>query len=261
MWGLLSDEAAENLRHGYSEALNPHVEYGLSILRSWTDGEWKYIHAPRRELYHLAADPGETRDLSSTEPERLAAMEAGLRQLISDAPDPPKASEMSVTLNNDDLKAIESLGYVASSTIADDTIAEIERFEPTGGDPKDYVRLFHATVQKLSIYQAQKQHEKSEALLRELIEMVPDASRLHVHLATTLGAMGRVDEAKEAFATAVKLAPEDVSVRWRFGSYLRLHGEPRRALEELETVIATIRGLPAGVLRCGPCASRAGRAA
>ncbi len=53
-------------RTTYAESLTPLIHYQWSDLRVLRDGPWKYILAPRPELYDLAADPGETRDLSTS---------------------------------------------------------------------------------------------------------------------------------------------------------------------------------------------------
>ncbi len=47
----------------YSEAVYPRYHYGWSDLRALRVGDLKYIAAPRPELYNLAADPNEARNL------------------------------------------------------------------------------------------------------------------------------------------------------------------------------------------------------
>ena len=44
----------------FAESLVPLVHYGWSDLRTVRDGRWKYILAPRPELYDLERDPAET---------------------------------------------------------------------------------------------------------------------------------------------------------------------------------------------------------
>ena len=52
----------------YSETWLPATAYGWSPLRAWSDGRWRYVDAPRPELYDLVADPGETRIARSRTP-------------------------------------------------------------------------------------------------------------------------------------------------------------------------------------------------
>src|SRR6185503_11742210 len=48
----------------YAESLVPLIHYGWSDLRALRDGRWKYIQAPRPELYDLDGDPGELQNLA-----------------------------------------------------------------------------------------------------------------------------------------------------------------------------------------------------
>ncbi len=60
----------------------PHFLGGRSS-GAMREGDWKLIEffdRPQVELYNLATDPGESRDLSASEPERLAAMRDMLSQ-------------------------------------------------------------------------------------------------------------------------------------------------------------------------------------
>ena len=67
----------------YAESLLPLLHYGWSDLRALRDGRWKYIQAPRPELYDLEADPGETRDLAAEMPARAEALRNGLAAHLS----------------------------------------------------------------------------------------------------------------------------------------------------------------------------------
>ncbi len=66
----------------------------FSALRS---GDWKVIHwyeGDRWELYNLAADPGERRDLAASEPERLRELRARLETwLLETGAQPPAPNE------------------------------------------------------------------------------------------------------------------------------------------------------------------------
>ena len=46
----------------YAESFAPLLDFGWSPLRALRDGQWKYIAAPRPELYDIVSDPGETRE-------------------------------------------------------------------------------------------------------------------------------------------------------------------------------------------------------
>lgn len=69
----------------YAETYAPLSDYGWSPLRALRRGDWKYIEAPRPELYDLKSDPGETRNLVDDQPARAAELARAL-EAIAPAP-------------------------------------------------------------------------------------------------------------------------------------------------------------------------------
>ena len=72
----------------YSEAFLPLLLFGWSELRALRADGYKYIAAPRPELYDLRADPGETENLLTAEPRLAATMRANLEELVAGDDDP-----------------------------------------------------------------------------------------------------------------------------------------------------------------------------
>ncbi len=74
-------------------------------------GGWKLVVAEeegRRELYDLAADPGETVDLSAREPERAARLARRLADLLAER---ARGGDAEDTVDEDGLRRLEALGY------------------------------------------------------------------------------------------------------------------------------------------------------
>jgi arylsulfatase A-like enzyme/Flp pilus assembly protein TadD len=234
---LLAGRQADLNLAGYGESFDAHVEYGLSPLRSLSAGAWKYVLAPKPELYQLTADPDEIHNLLTEQPKLAEKMREQLRQLLADAPPPPAQEDSTVTPHASETEILESLGYVGGASIADDGLSELDRFEPSGGDPKDHARHFQMMVRDLPKLQARNDQAGAERLLRELAEAMPQASRLRVHLAAALNAQGRADEAAAAFEQAVALAPNDYDVRRKYGSFLARAGRYQAAVEQFEIVL------------------------
>src|SRR5438046_9701798 len=51
-------------RAAYAETDYPHRAFGWSALRALRSGQYLYIQAPERELYHQSADPEAARSLA-----------------------------------------------------------------------------------------------------------------------------------------------------------------------------------------------------
>ncbi len=97
----------------YLESLVPELDYGWSPNRAIVQNGWKYIHAPKPELYDLANDPHERRNRVAADPKRSDAM----RTLLLDV----CATDRRATPLAMDAAAIEqlrSLGYVAGGGAA-----------------------------------------------------------------------------------------------------------------------------------------------
>jgi len=108
------------------ETFYPAYAYGWAPLRALTSGPYKYIAAPRRELYELPTDPRENRDLARTKASRAEELARSLADRTRGDRVPEADHD-----DNERRDKLASLGYVSGSVA------------PTGEalDPKDGVKL------------------------------------------------------------------------------------------------------------------------
>jgi choline-sulfatase len=111
----------------YVETRQPWIAYGWSPLAAVRYGGWKYVAAPRTELYDLARDPGETRNRAAEMRSRAAEM-AGLLARVEQRP--AAAAERSG--DPQVLESLRALGYVGGAPAAGEA-------PPGLPDPKDRV--------------------------------------------------------------------------------------------------------------------------
>jgi choline-sulfatase len=217
---LLSGTTEDLKLAAYSESLLGQALFHLSALRSLSVGGWKYVHAPRPELYDLVNDPNEDHNQAEQAPAQVAALREQVRALLAAAPLPPPKDERAVTVTASDRAKLEALGYVGSSAAEDgDDQPEIERFEPRGSDPKDYARPLEAMERVAGALQ-DRDYARAEKMLDELIADMPDVSSLHMNLAHALRGQGRLLEADAQYRQALALAPRDFSARQTYGRFL-----------------------------------------
>jgi arylsulfatase A-like enzyme len=114
----------------YSESLYALYHFGASQLTSLTDGRYRYIAAPREELYDLRADPAQRDNIAESNPRTATSMREELEQLVGDAAPPPAAD-----VTGPERDRLQSLGYVGMR-LAAPTTAAAER-----PDPKDLLPL------------------------------------------------------------------------------------------------------------------------
>jgi len=100
-------------RELYAETFAPLLDFGWSPLRSLRSGRFKFIEAPRRELYDLERDPFEQRNLYQERRDLSNLME---QRLVTLEGNPPLQHVADVSAVAPDVRQrLASLGYVASA--------------------------------------------------------------------------------------------------------------------------------------------------
>jgi arylsulfatase A-like enzyme/Flp pilus assembly protein TadD len=190
----LSEEAS------YAETLVPLVHFGWSDLRSLREGRWKYIEAPRPELYDLERDPMETRNVVDSESSRAEALRSELALLLEEeratSGSVPGLGEVPLEL----LEKLGALGYVG---------AGVSATKSTGADPKDKIEEFLVASrllrEGLALFREKDlagSIERLQALLR-----VIDSFDVHYYLGRSLLASKRYQEAAVHFERAIEYQP------------------------------------------------------
>src|SRR5262249_42120227 len=188
---------AGDARPVYSETLLPADTYGWSPLRSATGPRWKYIEAPRPELYDLVADPGETKNLIASADEEAREETARLRRVLDGEPSrASSAGSASETPDPELAASLRSLGYLGGSSPR----------RPGGLDPKDGIALlaeFEQAKESMREGRAGDAVARLESLVRRSPENVPFLLRLGD---AQLAAGMRV-EGLRSLARAIELSP------------------------------------------------------
>lgn len=134
---LMTGASREMGLTAYSEAVYPRYHYGWSELHAITSGRFKYIDAPRPELYDLEHDPGEAHNLYDsrrTLADRLAEETRAAQTRSSTNTKAP------VNVDPEARARLAALGYIGTfapaATSADASLA----------DPKDKIELFNLMV-------------------------------------------------------------------------------------------------------------------
>ena len=116
----------------YSESMYPN-RYGWAPLRSLRAGRYKFIDAPRAELYDLTTDPMEEHNVIADHPTVAAAMVRRLRTIDREQKAPAGAR-----VDRAVAEQLASLGYVAG--IGPQGPADTSARQP---DPKDHIDTYN----------------------------------------------------------------------------------------------------------------------
>jgi arylsulfatase A-like enzyme/Flp pilus assembly protein TadD len=226
--GLLASgrSAFSDDRQLYCESFTP-TKYDANTLLGLVTDRWKYIQTTRPELYDLAADPGETRNLAAQETDQADFMRERLRQIMSEHYE-QSGPESVITLDDQDRRRLESLGYVAGEVV--DAPPD---FDDTKEDPKDLIE-FHEMRGRLTALLLQRKPVEALALCEEMLRQRPDFGRGYVVLAKI--AMEREDfsTAVSALRRALELNPEAVDLHYQLGNALASEGKLEAAIGQFQ---------------------------
>lgn len=121
----------------YAETLFPRLHFDCAELRSIRLGGWKYIEAPRRELYDLTRDPGERSNLFAGEGSRAAGLRSRLLDTLGGSPESAVVGVANPVLDPETLRQLASLGYVSGGAGSG------------RDDPKDAIAGFQAYTRRV----------------------------------------------------------------------------------------------------------------
>jgi arylsulfatase A-like enzyme/cytochrome c-type biogenesis protein CcmH/NrfG len=210
----------------YFEALNANLTRNWAPLRGLVGGGLKIIDLPQPELYDLASDPGEQRNLYGRQRERARPLEERLDHIVNAA----SAVVMRPSIDPDAEARLRALGYVVS------TAAKPSRTYTAADDPKQLVHLNGALDDAAAMW-ARGEAENAIATLRMAILDRPDLTVAYDRLAFILRARGRASEAVQLLDAAARQGLSDRGLLRALGSALREAGEIRRSADVLEALV------------------------
>ena len=217
----------------YFEALRTNLQRGWAPLRGviaerrvGTDEEadsrlLKYISVPAPELYDLATDPAEVRNLHGAEASAAAEF-AALLPVESEWP--PVAG----TVSDDERRALQSLGYLSSSggSLLQASYGEQD-------DPKNLVDLDRMIQDYAEAYQDGRL-ERAEDLARRTIERRPQMGLGYSNLAQVLLDQGRIEEALRLMIDAERRGLASPFLQRQLALTLAQVGQARDAVRLME---------------------------
>lgn len=180
----------------YSETYYPKLHFGWSDLHSLTDGKHHYIRAPIPELYDLARDPAEKKNLLPGDRRTYVAMRNAIEPYVREAAAPS-------AIDPDDAAKLAALGYIGSASAAVD--------DENLPDPKTTVGVFQQIRVAYTYFKAGQLQEcvtLCETLLRDN-DRILDLWDLK---SKALGKLGRTDEAITAAKEGLKRQPSAVTL-------------------------------------------------
>jgi choline-sulfatase len=203
---------------GYAESLYAGLHHGCAPLTTLREERWKFVRGASHELYDLAADPEESRDVVTAQPIDAERLATALEELTAELAAGPAQR---LALDEASRRALESLGYVWSTTVGDSS-------EPLR-DPREALRSLSlmAAADRLAFAD---DLEGAIAGYRAVIEVEPRSVDARMRLAQILISNNRAAEALEPLTQAAAFAPHEPLVHQKLGDTLFASGSYRESL-------------------------------
>ncbi len=189
----------------YGETYFPQYNFYHSHIFSMRTSRWKYVSAPRPELYHLGRDAEELRNVIAAFPDTARVLQDRLLELRGAAEE--LAAQAPQTLAPAELERLRSLGYLGGGGLAMEMETSGEFSLP---DPKEMASYAEIFARGLNAMNAGR-HEEGVACLREVLERNPENVITRLNLGKLYLTLRRPAEAVEQFEHAVNLSQSATS--------------------------------------------------
>ncbi|MGD9347932.1 MAG: tetratricopeptide repeat protein, partial [Candidatus Aminicenantes bacterium] len=193
------EEEAERL--AYSETYWPRYHYGWSELKLLRKGPYKFIDAPKPELYDVYQNPGETENLVNQKASLGNEMKRQLEGLIEQYSREDIESIEPQKIDNDSLIKLQALGYLGSFRTSQKS--SDERL----ADPKDKIELYN-DIKMAQFWVTEENMERAENTIRNVLERDPSVLEARYILGNIFSKQEKYEEAIEEYTKALSVDPE-----------------------------------------------------
>lgn len=231
--------------------------FGWAPIVGYVDRDGKYLFSGRHEFYRVASDPGEARDVASTETTLVEHHRAALREI---ARRPPLAVSSSDQVEESVRERIRGLGYTGTPVSGSappmpldelelpcpyDRTDELERFQAatlTGNAGKldEAVTAFqeivannpgHVAALHLmgGIFTQRKQCAEAEGALQRLDALGASVARLHAAVGVCFEEEKNLPKAIAHLKLALEMQPDSAPYRAKLAQLYVAAGEPQKA--------------------------------
>jgi arylsulfatase A-like enzyme/Tfp pilus assembly protein PilF len=295
---LMTGARSELGLEAYAEAVYPRFHFGWSDLKTLRAGRYKYIEAPRPELYDLEADPKETTNILPQRRALAAQLRDHLRALEARLTAGAATARAPAEIDPDTRDRLASLGYVGTFVSGDTTPASAL------ADPKDKIELFNLITHARDVshhdqnsdeaittlidvtrqdpkvidawfmlgneYYRKRQFEQAIESYKRALTLKSDYDLVVINMANAYRQLGKDAEALVGYRRFMELDPKNAQIRYEaaqilvdLGDFAQARAELQEALKLQPSMAAARNALGIVALKTGdvPGAEREIRAA
>lgn len=259
---LILGEKWANKPGAYSETFWPNFHYGWSELKSLSKDRYKFIDAPKPELYDVFEDPREKNNLVNMKASLAYKMKKELEALINKYSAEGIEDVGPKPIDNDSLIKLQALGYIGSFR------ASLRQKGEKLADPKDKIELYNeiklaqflVTNKKIdeaekkirdvlskdssvlealyilgNIYSKQKEYDKAIKEFKKALVVKPDYYEAIFGMAVAYKKKGKIEEAIVGFKRLMDIDPKDTKPLLHLADIYIEKGELDKSLKYLKS--------------------------
>ncbi len=206
------------------ESLIPLLDYGWAPLYAAVDGNFKFILAPRPELYNLAIDPKEENNIFRGNSAMVARLEEMVKGYIGST---RAVSRQKTSLGEEEMRSLRSLGYISGGA------------EPSSNksyrDPKDCLGILKDVYDSVAFSKA-GDSDKASLLLESALRADPSNATVACLLGQSYE-LKDAEKAEVAYRTAIKLRPDYPQPYLRLVALLFKEGKSKESYETAQVAL------------------------
>ena len=230
LWDLAKGKN-QNL-YAYSESMAPSIQYGWSPLLSLRTTRYKYIDAPRPELFDLTKDPDEQNNVREQQNEIADEYNTTLKRVVTEtstgAPAPNAAN-----LDSETVERLAALGYVGAPVSAKTRSDDPHNLV----DPKDRLAV-HEAINKAGELTNNDQYAESASVLEQVLLDDPGNPLARLLLSGNYVELKRSGEATTILESLLKEDPENIRALVSLANILQDEGKIMQVIQLCKNVLA-----------------------
>ncbi len=210
----------------YTETLYPKINMGWAELRAIRTNRWKYILAPKPELYDLSNDPAEANNVIQSHAAEAQKLQAELATIAGQGSEKVQTS----TVDQRTLAQLRSLGYLSGGS------QPAFELKGKGADPKDRLGVLKA-LEEADGPQSRLPFARRIELLRQALKQDATNPTLYYSLGRNCERAGRYAEAIDVYRAAIRNGVESGWLHSQIGDFLVRSGKKEEAILEYERAV------------------------
>ncbi|MFC2164783.1 sulfatase-like hydrolase/transferase [Acidobacteriota bacterium] len=211
----------------YIETYFPLENFGWSPLTGLIEGDWKFIKAPKPELYNLRSDPGESQNVFQKEAKVSRRMVKLLEQFQEDFSSDKTGQRKRLTVEEE--RRLRSLGYFGAEAADGSSRGPLP-------DPKDKIEDYVLYFQG-NLHETRGEFQKASEMYKEVLRRNSGVANNYVHLGFLYAKMGRLDNAIEVLEQGRERLPESYVILSKLIAFYSSDGRYDKALSTSQIML------------------------